>query len=325
MDYVKLGRSGLKVSRLCLGTAFRGYWNGHQDKATAMKTVFKAIEGGINFLDCANYYFGGRCETLLGETIKEMDNRDDLVVTTKVWSQIGEGVNDKGLSRFHIMREIERSLKRLQFDYVDLYLLHAFDTETDIDETLRACDDLIRQGKVRYVGACNFTAAQVVEGLWEADKGGMDRWAVLQNQYSLLHRWEVEPELLELCKRFGMGMMTYSPLAIGLLTGRFRLGHAIPSDSPWANNVERFKSFMTTETDLLIQRMQEIASLKDISTAQLAIAWLIDKDGITAPIIGPDKPEHIDELLTAVDVRLTKEERTELDSLSDWDRYSKIS
>lgn len=325
MDYVKLGRSGLKVSKLCLGTAFRGYWHGHQDKLTAMKTIFRAVEGGINFLDCANYYYGGRCETLLGEAIKEMGNRDNLVVTTKVWSPIGEGVNDKGLSRFHIMREIERSLQRLQFDYVDLYLLHAFDSDTEIDETLRACDDLIRQGKVRYVGACNFTAAQVVEALWKADKGGMDRWAILQNQYSLLHRWEIEPELLNLCRRFGMGMMTYSPLAIGLLTGRFRRGQPVPSDSPWANNVERFEKFMTKKTDLLLGRMQEIALQKEISTAQLAVAWLIDQDALTAPIIGPDKPEHVEELLRAVEVRLTEDERAELDSLSDWDRYSKIS
>ena len=325
MEYVKLGRSGLTVSRLCLGTAFRGYWHGQNDKATAKKTIFQAIEGGINFLDCANYYFGGRCETLLGEAIKEMGNRDDLVVTTKVWSQIGEGINDKGLSRYHIMREIDRSLQRLKFDHVDLYLLHAFDSDTDIDETLRACDDLIRQGKVRYVGACNFTAAQVVEALWEADKGGMDRWAILQNQYSLLHRWEVEPELLELCKRFGMGMMTYSPLAIGLLTGRFRRGQPIPSDSPWGKNVERFESFMSKKTDLLIRRMQDIAVEKKISTAQLAIAWLTAQDGLTSPIIGPDRPEHVEELLSAVDVKLTEDERVELDSLSDWERHSKIS
>ena len=170
MDYVRLGRAGVKVSRLCLGTAFRGYWHGHTDEATAVCTVETALDLGCNFLDCANFYFQGRCEELLGKAIK--GKRDDLVITTKVWSQIGEGPNDRGLSRFAIMREIERSLKRLNTDYVDIYLLHNWDPDTELDETLRAFDDLVRQGKVRYVGACNFTAAQVVEALWTADRGG---------------------------------------------------------------------------------------------------------------------------------------------------------
>ena len=158
------------MSRLCLGTAFRGYWHGHTDEATAVRTVETALDLGVNFLDCANFYFQGRCEELLGKAIK--GKRDDLVITTKVWSQIGEGPNDRGLSRFAIMREIERSLKRLNTDYVDIYLLHNWDPDTELDETLRAFDDLVRQGKVRYVGACNFTAAQVVEALWRADRGG---------------------------------------------------------------------------------------------------------------------------------------------------------
>lgn len=325
MDYVKLGRSGLKVSRLCLGTAFRGYWNGHTDAETAAQTIYRAVEGGINFIDCANYYFGGRCEELLGKAIRAMGNRDDLVITTKVWSQIGEGVNDRGLSRFHIMREIERSLKRLQLDYVDIYLLHNVDPDTPLDETLRAFDDLVRQGKVRYVGACNFTAAQVVEALWTAERGAMDRWAILQNQYSLLHRYEIEPELIPLCERFGLGMMTYSPLAIGLLTGRFRHGQTPPADSPWAKSAERYAHFMNGRSDRLVARLIEIGRDQDSTAAQVAIAWLLDHPQITAPIIGPDRPEHVEEVLGALSVELSAEQRAELDSLSAWETPHRIS
>ncbi|MGY8824185.1 MAG: aldo/keto reductase [Candidatus Latescibacterota bacterium] len=324
MDYVKLGRSGLRVSRLCLGTAFRGYWNGHTDAETAMQTIYKAVEGGINFIDCANYYFQGRCEDLLGKAIKEMGNRDDLVLTTKVWSQIGEGPNDRGLSRFHIMREIERSLKRLQVEYIDVYLLHNFDADTPLDETLRAFDDLVRQGKVRYTGACNFSAAQVVEALWTAERGGMDRWAILQNQYNLLHRCEVEPELLPLCERFGLGMMTYSPLAVGLLTGRFRRGQTPPADSPWSDG-ERFDAAMSEANDRLVAKLIEIARVQDKSPAQIAIAWLLDHEHVTAPIIGPDRPEHVDEVLGALDVELEAEQRSALDELSQWPRLGRIS
>lgn len=325
MDYVKLGRSGLKVSRLCLGTAFRGYWNGHTDVETATQTIRKAVEGGINFIDCANYYFQGRCEELLGQAVRDMDNRDDLVITTKVWSRIGEGVNDRGLSRFHIMREVERSLERMQLDYIDIYLLHNFDPDTPLDETLRAFDDLVRQGKVRYVGACNFTAAQVVEALWVAESGGLDRWAILQNQYSLLHRNEIEPELLPLCERFGLGMMTYSPLAIGLLTGHFRRGQMPPADSPWARNVDRFDHFMNERSDKLVQKLVEIGQEQDRTAAQVAIAWLIDNPLITAPIIGPDRPEHVEEVLGALTVELSPALRAELDALSAVEPIQRIS
>ena len=325
MDYVKLGRSGLKVSRLCLGTAFRGYWNGHTDAETARETIYRAVEGGINFIDCANYYFQGRCEELLGAALRDMGNRDDLVITTKVWSRIGEGVNDRGLSRFHIMREVERSLKRMQLDYIDIYLLHNFDPDTPLDETLRAFDDLVREGKVRYVGACNFTASQVVEALWVADRGGLDRWAILQNQYNLLQRNEIEPELLPLCERFGLGMMTYSPLAIGLLTGRFRHGKTPPADSPWANKIDHFNYFMNERADQLVEKLVEIGREQDRTAAQVAIAWLVDNPLITAPIIGPDRPEHVEEVLGALTVELCPAMRAELDALSAIDRPPRIS
>ena len=315
MDYVRLGRAGVKVSRLCLGTAFRGYWNGHTEEATAIRTVETAIDLGCNFIDCANYYYQGRCEDLLGKAIK--GKREDLVVTTKVWSPIGEGPNDQGLSRLAIMREVERSLKRLQIDYIDIYLLHNWDPNTELDETLKAFDDLVRQGKVRYVGACNFTAAQTVEALWTADRGGLDPFFVLQKEYNILQRWGIEPELLPICRQYGMGMMTYSPLAVGLLTGRFRRGETPPADSAWTAG-DRFDAALDEKTEQIIQRLVEIGQAQNKTPAQVAIAWILANDDVTAPIIGPDRPVHVEEVFGALDVEFSAEQLQALDELSQW-------
>ena len=315
MDYVRLGRAGVKVSRLCLGTAFRGYWNGHTEEATAIRTVETAIDLGCNFIDCANYYYQGRCEDLLGKAIK--GKREDLVVTTKVWSPIGEGPNDQGLSRLAIMREVERSLKRLQIDYIDIYLLHNWDPNTELDETLKAFDDLVRQGKVRYVGACNFTAAQTVEALWTADRGGLDPFFVLQNEYNILQRWGIEPELLPICRQYGMGMMTYSPLAVGLLTGRFRRGQTPPADSAWTAG-DRFDAALDEKTEQIIQQLVDIGEAQNKTPAQVAIAWILANDDVTAPIIGPDRPEHVEEVFGALDVEFSAEQLQALDELSQW-------
>jgi len=315
MDYVRLGRAGVKVSRLCLGTAFRGYWNGHTEEATAIRTVETAIDLGCNFIDCANYYYQGRCEDLLGKAIK--GKREDLVVTTKVWSRIGEGPNDQGLSRFAIMREVERSLNRLQTDYIDIYLLHNWDPNTELDETLKAFDDLVRQGKVRYVGACNFTAAQTVEALWTADRGGLDPFFVLQNQYNILQRWDIEPEILPICRQYGMGMMTYSPLAVGLLTGRFRRGQTPPADSAWTAG-DRFDAALDEKTDQIIQQLVDIGEAQNKTPAQVAIAWILANDDVTAPIIGPDRPEHVEEVFGALEVEFSAEQLQALDELSQW-------
>ncbi|MBT4976336.1 MAG: aldo/keto reductase [Gemmatimonadetes bacterium] len=315
MDYVRLGRAGVKVSRLCLGTAFRGYWNGHTEEATAIRTVETAIDLGCNFIDCANYYYQGRCEDLLGKAIK--GKREDLVVTTKVWSRIGEGPNDQGLSRFAIMREVERSLNRLQTDYIDIYLLHNWDPNTELDETLKAFDDLVRQGKVRYVGACNFTAAQTVEALWTADRGGLDPFFVLQNQYNILQRWDIEPEILPICRQYGMGMMTYSPLAVGLLTGRFRRGQTPPVDSAWTAG-DRFDAALDEKTDQIIQQLVDIGEAQNKTPAQVAIAWILANDDVTAPIIGPDRPEHVEEVFGALEVEFSAEQLQALDELSQW-------
>jgi aryl-alcohol dehydrogenase-like predicted oxidoreductase len=234
-----------------------------------------------------------------------------------VWSRIGQGPNDAGLSRYHIVREVERSLKRLGTDRIDLYLLHNWDPEAPLDETLRATDDLVRQGKVIYLGACNFSALQVAEALWTADRLGLDAFACLQNQYNLLNRWMVEPELLPLVQRHGLGLMTYSPLAIGLLTGRFRRGQPPPADSPWGRGNHDFERAMTQQTDAVVQTLIDVGGRHDRTPAQVAIAWLLDHAELTAPMIGPDLPEHVDEAFGALGWSLPAEERVVLDRVSE--------
>ena len=310
MDYVQLGRLGVRVSRICLGTAFRG----QPDDNVALRVIARAVDLGCNFIDCANYYGRGRSETVLGRAIR--DRRDGLFVTTKVWSRMGPGPNDAGSSRYHIAREVERSLRRLGTDRIDLYLLHNWDQDSPLDETLRAMDDLVRQGKVLYVGACNFTAAQAVEGLWTSDRLGLDAFACLQNEYNLLHRREVEAELLPLVRRLGLGLMTYSPLAVGLLTGRYRRGQPPPPGSHWSGRKD-FDRIMTGHADSVVQTLVEIGSRHGRTPAQVALAWLLGHPEVTAPMIGPDLPEHVDETFDALGWQLPPEDRAALDGMTE--------
>ena len=305
-----MGKAGVNVSRICLGTAFRG----QDDDKTCIRVIDRALGLGCNFIDCANYYGLGRSETIVGKALK--GRRDDVVLTTKVWSPIGKGPNDRGLSRFHIMREIERSLRRLQTDHVDVYLLHAFDHDTPLEETLGAMDDLVHQGKVRYVGCCNFSAWQVAEGLWTSDSAGISSFTCLQNQYNLLSRWEMEPELVPLCRKHGLGLMTYSPLAIGLLSGRFRRGQAPPSNTPWSKGSHDLSRALTEQTDQVIQSLIDIGAEHDKTPAQVAIAWILDHPEVTAPIIGPDLPEHVDDVFGGLGWTLSGDERRALDQVS---------
>ncbi|MEE3215477.1 MAG: aldo/keto reductase, partial [Pseudomonadota bacterium] len=312
MQYVRLGKAGVKVSRICLGTAFRG----QDDDDVAVRTIDRAIDLGVNFIDCANYYGRGRSETLLGRAIQ--GRRDDLFITTKVWSQMGDLPNDKGSSRYHIIREVERSLVRLGTDHIDLYLLHNWDPDTPLEESLQACDDLVRQGKVLYIGACNWTAAQVVEGMWLCERHGLRPLSCLQNQYSLLHRFECEPELLPMCRIHGLGMMTYSPLAIGLLSGRFRRGQEPPAGSPWAQGM-RFEQAMTEKRDRIVATLIDIAAKRGKTPGAVALAWILDHDEVTAPIIGPDQPEHVDDVFGGMGWQLPAEDRASLDEASEPD------
>jgi aryl-alcohol dehydrogenase-like predicted oxidoreductase len=311
MNYRTLGNAGVKVSPLCLGVGIRG----NLDETLFFNTIHRALDLGCNFIDCANNYGGGQSETLLGQAIK--GKRDDLVITDKVWTRMGPGPNDQGLSRYHIMREVERSLKKLQTDHIDIYYLHNVDPEVDLSETLRTMEDLVRQGKVRYVGASNYSAAQIVELLWTADRLGLEPIVCIQNQYSLLHRWKMEPEVMEICRRYGLALMTYSPLAIGLLSGRYRLGAPLPADTPWT--AEFLQRVMHEQTEQVIQTLVDLAAARDATPAQLAIAWILDHPEVTAPIVGADRPAYVDDVFGALEINLTREERQILDEVSQWE------
>ena len=229
MEYRNLGKTGVKVSSICLGTAFRG----QDDEKICIQVIDRAIDLGCNFIDTA-LYGQGRSETIVGKALK--DKRDDIVLCTKVFALLGNSPNHSGLSRLNLMRTVEDSLKRLQTDHIDLYLLHRFDPETPLEETLRALDDMVRQGKVRYIGCSRFSAWKIMEALWTSDVRRLDPFVCIQNQYNLLNRWELEPNLMPLCREHGLGIMVYSPLAIGLLSGRFRRGQEPPANTPWAKD-----------------------------------------------------------------------------------------
>jgi aryl-alcohol dehydrogenase-like predicted oxidoreductase len=317
MEYRNFGTAGVQVSPICLGVAFRG----RPDKAVQRATIERAIEGGVNFIDCANTYQRGDSERILGETIK--GRRDQLVITTKVCEPINkgsndrEGPNDRGLSRFHIMREIEKSLSRLQTDYIDVYLLHHVDPTTPIEETLRALDDLVRQGKVRYVGCANFAAWQVCQGLWISDRRNLAPFICVQNHYNLLDR-SPEREIMPFCRAEGLGMMTYSPLAIGLLTGRFRHGAPPPPNTPWGQGRLGFEKVMSPDADRVVETLIRIGTTRGKTPAQVAIAWVLSHPEISAAMIGPDSPEQLEENLGGVGWELTDGERAELDEASVW-------
>jgi 1-deoxyxylulose-5-phosphate synthase len=308
MNYRRLGQAGIKVSPICLGAGVRGLL----DAKRFLQTIAHAIDRGCNFIDCANNYGVQQSETLLGQAIK--GKRDQLVITSKVFTRIGPGPNDQGLSRAHILQQVHQSLKKLQTDWIDIYYLHNVDPETRLDETLRTMEDLVRQGKVRYVGASNHNAAQVIELLWAADRLGLEPIVCLQNHYNLLRRWEVEPELLGVCRRYGLGLMTYSPLAVGLLSGRFRRGAIPPVDTYW--DQERLQVALNARADRIIQTLADLAAERGTSPAQLAIAWLLDHPEITAPIVGADRPDYVDEVVGALTITLTPQERQTLDAVS---------
>ena len=319
MEYRNFGKAGVKVSPICIGTAFRG---NRADEAMCIRTIERALDLGINFVDCANVY---GTEEIVGKAIKA--KRDDVILTTKVHSGIGPGPNDHSSSRYHILREVERSLKRLDTDHIDIYLLHGYDESTPIDETLRAMDDLARQGKIRYFGACNFRAWHIVEALWKSDALGLDSFAGIQPQYNLINRAEVEPELMPLARKHGLGVMTYSPLAIGLLTGRFRRGQPPPADSVWASDsfYHNFEQAMTPHADQIVAKLIEVAAERGKTPAQVAMAWILDHPEISSIIIGPDLPEHVEENLGALGWKLTREERATLDEVSKVERPRKFA
>ena len=317
MDFASLGDSGLNVSRLALGLGFRG----QPDTNEMERVIRRAIDLGINFLDCANVYGrmddranAGTSEIALGRAIATC--RDDVVITSKVFSPVGSNPNDRGGSRYHILREIDRSLKRLDTDHIDIYLLHSRDHATAMDETIGAMADLVRQGKVRYWGICNHQAWENAKALGVAERLRAPRFICVQNPYSLLNR-DIERELMPLCREERRGMMTFSPLAVGLLSGAYREGEPPPPGSLWATTrAGTFAQVFVGAVVAVVNEVRAIAGARGKTPAQVALNWIISHPEITAAITGSDTVAQVEESVGAVGWSLTAEERQRLDDIS---------
>ena len=319
MEYRNLGDTGLKVSELALGTMQWG-WTTSEEIAMAIMDAF--LEAGGNLIDTADVYSrwiegnpGGVSEEIIGRWIKARGNRHEVVLATKVKGRMWEGPNGAGLSRLHIMRAAEDSLRRLQTDYIDLYQSHSFDRETPIEETMRAFDDLVRAGKVRYVGCSNYPAWRLVESLWTSGSQGMVSYVSLQPHYNLIRRQEFEQDLADVVVGYGLGVIPYSPLAGGFLTGKYRRGDTLP-DSARAETVQ--KRYFRDKNFHLLDRIEEIGRANDKSLPQVALAWLLSNPLVTAPIIGANSIEQLQASLGAVGFRLDDADKETLDELTAW-------
>jgi aryl-alcohol dehydrogenase-like predicted oxidoreductase len=305
MDYIRLGNTGLKVSRLCLGAMTYGtpQWRPWVlDEATSRPFIKRAIEHGINFFDTADMYSRGVSEDVLGRALKDFSTRDQVVVATKAFYPLCEGPNTGGLSRRHLFDAIDESLTRLGVDYVDLYQIHRFDYETPIEETLEALHDIVKAGKARYIGASSMFAWQFMKMLSVSSAHGWTRFVSMQNHYNLVYR-EEEREMLPLCRAEGIGVIPWSPLARGFLAGNRR------GDNHGATTRAQTDGFAHelyyAETDFTIaDRAAELASRRGVKPTQVALAWLLAKPGVTAPIIGASKMPHLDEAVAALDLKL---------------------
>jgi aryl-alcohol dehydrogenase-like predicted oxidoreductase len=318
MDYRRLGRTGLKVSNFCLGTM---QWGWTATEAQGFEVMDAFVEAGGNFLDTADVYSrwvegnpGGVSEMIIGRWIKDRRNRNQVIIATKARGRMWDGPNGEGLSRAHLVKACEDSLRRLGTDYIDLYQTHWADDETPIDETLRALEDLARAGKVRYVGCSNYQAWQLMEALWTSDKLGLIRYDSLQPHYNLANRAEFERELKPVCEKYGIGVIPYSPLAGGFLTGKYRR-HATP-DSERAGGIK--ERYMNERGFGILDQVDVIGKAHGLTPAQVSLAWLLNQPVITAPIIGANSVAQLNDSLKAGSVTLTAEDVKALDQASAW-------
>ena len=316
MDYVNLGKTGLKVSRICLGcmtygkapegeVAMPGRHAWTLNEAESRPFFQQALDAGINFFDTANVYSSGASEVVLGRFLKETVRREDVVVATKVQGVMREGPNGKGLSRKEILFELDESLRRLGMDYVDLYQTHRWDYETPIEETLEALHDAVKAGKVRYIGASSMYSWQFAKALYLADKHGWTRFVSMQNHYNLLYR-EEEREMMGLCAAEGIGVLPWSPLARG------RLARAWGSETTSRSETDKFQKALyggTEESDhTVVDRLEALSKEKGVPMATLALGWMLSKPVVTSPIVGATKAHHLEDAVRALEVRLTEEE-----------------
>ncbi len=309
MEYTKLGKTGLEISRLCLGCM--GFGDAKRwihpwviDEESSRTIIKKALDLGINFFDTANVYSDGTSEEFVGRALKDYANRDEIVLATKVYFPMHKGPNGSGLSRKHIMSEIDKSLKRLGTDYVDLYQIHRWDFNTPIEETMEALHDLVKAGKVRYIGASAMYAWQFLKALHVAEKNGWTKFVSMQNHLNLIYR-EEEREMLPLCKEEKIGVIPYSPLASGRLT-RDWSNTTLRSET---DETQKSKYGATENTDrLVVERVAELAEKHGVSRSQISLAWLLQKEPVSAPIIGATKISHLEDSVGALSVKLTAED-----------------
>ena len=311
MDYINLGKSGLKVSRLCLGCMTygvpeRGAHPWSLDEEQSRPFISRALELGITFFDTANVYSDGTSEEIVGRALRDMVRREEVVIATKVHGRMRPDANGAGLSRGAIMTEINNSLRRLGTDYVDLYQIHRFDSQTPLEETLEALHDVVKSGKARYIGASSMWAWQFAKLLYLADLHGWTRFVSMQNHYNLLYR-EEEREMLPLCQAEGIGVIPWSPLARGRLTRPSQEGA-----STKRAETDQFGNSMYRQTEdadrAVIERVEQLAVERGVPMAQLALAWMLHKSVVTAPIIGASKPHHLEDAVAALSISLSDEE-----------------
>ncbi len=319
MKIKRLGRTGLKVSEICLGTMTFG---NQCDEPTSRAIMDKAVDYGVTFFDTADVYpLGhtaesvGRTEEYVGRWLK--DRREQIVLATKFFGEMGAGPNERGGSRKHIFQAVEDSLRRLQTDYIDLYQMHAPDYETPLDETLRALDDLVHSGKVRYIGCSNYPAWLVTKGLWISDKLGLARFDSVQPRYNLLFR-HIEAELLPLALDQGIGVISYNPLAGGMLTGRYQPGQAVQEGTRFSLHQagKMYQARYWHEAQLqAVEQLKQICEEHQVPITQVAIAWVLEQPGITSAIVGASKAEQLDQSLPAVDLTLDEQLRAACDEV----------
>jgi aryl-alcohol dehydrogenase (NADP+) len=313
LEYVNLGTTGVKVSRICLGCMTYGSKKWREwvlEEEQGRPFIKQALELGINFFDTADMYSIGVSEEILGRAIKDFGpSRDKLVIATKVFWPMGDDPNQKGLSRKHIMNAVDASLRRLQTDYIDLYQIHRFDYETPIEETLAALDDVVKAGKVLYLGASSMFAWQFARMLWTAGQRGWTKFMTMQNHYNLIYR-EEEREMIPLCRAEGIGLVPWSPLARGLLAGSRRAATQRSKQDEYAH-----KLYTQEADDCVVDRVAEVAKQRGAPPAQVALAWLLSKPEVTAPIVGASKSHHLVDAVAAVSLKLTPQEIKQLESV----------
>jgi aryl-alcohol dehydrogenase (NADP+) len=310
MQYVRLGSTGLKVSRLCLGAMTYGDPNWRPwilSEEAGRPFIRHALEVGVNFFDTADMYSLGKSEEVLGRALRDFASRDTVVIATKAFNPMSDDPNDRGLSRKHLLSSIDRSLTRLQTDYVDLYQIHRWDPDTPIEETLDALDTIVRSGKARYIGASSMYAWQFAKALCLSDRRGWARFVSMQNHYNLVYR-EEEREMLPLCRAEGVGVIPWSPLARGFLAGNRKRGGDRSATSREKTDHFAHNLYYTDADFDVAERLVDVAKARGVSAAQAALAWLLRQPGVTAPIIGASKLEQLDQAVAALDIQLTDDE-----------------